>query len=111
KVILTDMDFKSTKLLPQEYENLVCADSTSDGNSLFRSASIALYGSEKMSTRFRLASMLELILNSNYYLELDIFKKDYLYTDQALSYSQKSTKINAYFFDIYKMFQNGSFCS
>nr|CAG8532437.1 10092_t:CDS:1 [Entrophospora candida] len=87
------VDSLSTGLLPQQYkQNYICADSTSDGNCLFHTASIALYGSEKMSKWFRLASMLELILNSNYYLELDIFKTDYLYTDQALDYSHKSTK-------------------
>ena len=107
-----NIDFISTKFLPQQYKtDFVCAESNSDRNCLFHSASIALYGSEKMSKRLRLASMLELILNSNYYLELDIFKKDYLYTDQAIDYSQKSTKINAYFFDILKMSRNHAFCS
>lgn len=107
-----NIDSISTNLLSQQYkEDFVCADSTSDGNCLFHSASIALYGSEKMSKRLRLASMLELILNSYYYLQLDIFKKDYLYTDQAINFAQKSTKISAYFFDIFKMSQDHAFCS
>jgi hypothetical protein len=106
------VDSISTKLLPQQYKkDFVCANSTSDGNCLFHSASIALYGSEKMSKRLRLASMLELVLNSDYYLQLDIFTKDYLYTDQALNFSQKSTKASAYFFDIFRMSRNSAFCS
>nr|CAG8658975.1 5089_t:CDS:2 [Entrophospora candida] len=52
------VDSLSTGLLPQQYkQNYICADSTSDGNCLFHTASIALYGSEKMSKWFRLASI------------------------------------------------------
>ena len=44
------IDDGSCFLLPKEYKKLICGTSTADGNCLFHSASIILYGKKKKIT-------------------------------------------------------------
>nr|CAG8489401.1 10520_t:CDS:1 [Entrophospora candida] len=72
-------------LLPEEYKHLVCENSTANGNCLFNSASIVLYGGEGYCMQFRLAVIIELMKNTGKYLEIDAFETDITYLDDALN--------------------------
>ena len=78
------IDNGSRYLLPEGYKDMVCGESTADGNCLFNSASIILYGNESYCMQLRLAVIIELMKNIRRYLEIEAFETDITYSDNAL---------------------------
>src|ERR1700722_10171497 len=78
-----DVDNGVCALLPNEFKNYVCANATSDGNCLFNAASYFLIKKESLAVQLRLTTILELMAYANEYLKLEVFEKDYSYSDQA----------------------------
>ena len=75
------IDDGSCFLLPKEYKKLICGTSTADGNCLFHSASIILYGNESQFIQLRLAVIIELMKNARRYLEIEAFETDITYAN------------------------------
>jgi hypothetical protein len=62
------IDKISVKLLPVDFNNLLPAQITGDGNCLMNSISYIFTETEKYSTHFRFAVLLEMIINYDFYL-------------------------------------------
>src|SRR5687767_456333 len=89
------IDSGSCFLLPKEYKKLICGTSTADGNCLFHSASIILYGNECQFMQLRLAVIIELMKNARRYLEIETFETDITYTNDALDSAVKQKSNNS----------------
>src|ERR1044072_4460743 len=77
------VDEGACTLLPNEFNHYICADTTADGNCLYNAASYFLMQEELLSVQLRLSTVLELMAYANDYLKLEVFEKDYSYSDQA----------------------------
>ncbi|PKY59413.1 hypothetical protein RhiirA4_482135, partial [Rhizophagus irregularis] len=78
-------DNEAIKLIPDKYADHVCIKSTADGNCFFNSASLIVFGHENNHMQLRLAVMIELMANANYYLQQPVFEQDIFYRDEALN--------------------------
>jgi hypothetical protein len=116
-----ETDNGSCYLLPEEYKDMVCGRSTADGNCLFNSASIILYGNENYCAQLRLAVIIELMKNIRRYLEIEAFETDIIYSESALDSAENLNKQNlnnserpkyfAYLAELKRMCNNFSWCS
>lgn len=103
-------------LLPDEFKHYVCANTTANGNCLYNAASYFLIQEELLAVQLRLATIIELMAYANEYLQLEVFEKDYSYSDEAFSnsrnYQSKRYKNKAPFIaEIMKMSCIGAWCS
>jgi hypothetical protein len=111
-------------LLPREYKHLICGKSTGNGNCLFNSASIILYGDENQCMQLRLAVIIELMKNAKRYLEIEAFETDITYSNDALNSANFLKKQNpnyptiseypkyfSYLSELKRMCHNFSWCS
>lgn len=115
------IDNGSNYLLPEEYRHLICGRSTANGNCLFNSASIILYGSESYSVQLRLAVIIELMKDAGRYLEIGAFETDIIYSNNALDSVEFLKKMNqdnpeyekyfAYLSELKRMCSNFSWCT
>jgi len=80
-----DVDEGACILLPDEFNNYICAETTADGNCLYNAVSYFLIQEDLLSTQLHLSTVLELMAYANEYLKLEVFEKDYSYSDQAFS--------------------------
>jgi len=80
-----EVDEGSCILLPDKFNNYICAETTADGNCLYNAVSYFLIQEDLLSTQLRLSTVLELMAYANEYLKLEVFEKDYSYSDQAFS--------------------------
>ncbi|CAG8436433.1 3835_t:CDS:2 [Diversispora eburnea] len=94
KLPRTKEDRGAQWLLPPEYHHLRCYKSTGDGNCLFNSASLLITGTEKIASQFRLLTVLELMKNIKYYLNVPIFKKSIIYSNEAFQTAEKFNNNN-----------------
>jgi len=78
-------DCEAMKLIPKKYKDHVCITSTPNGNCFFNSASLIVFGNEDNNIQLRLAVIIELMANANYYLQQPVFEKDIFYRDEALN--------------------------
>ncbi len=85
-------DHEAMKLIPEKYANHVCIRSTPNGNCFFNSASLIVFGHEENHLQLRLAVIIELMANANYYLQQKIFEQDLFYRDEALNTNMKKEK-------------------
>ncbi|GBC21856.2 vertnin [Rhizophagus irregularis DAOM 181602=DAOM 197198] len=72
-------------LLPDEFNGYICADTTADGNCLYNAVSYFFIHENSLSTQLRLSTILELMAYADEYLVLEVFEKDYSYSDRAFS--------------------------
>ncbi|GBC53919.1 uncharacterized protein OCT59_017220 [Rhizophagus irregularis] len=72
-------------LLPDEFNGYICADTTADGNCLYNAVSYFFIHENSLSTQLRLSTILELMAYADKYLVLEVFEKDYSYSDRAFS--------------------------
>ncbi|CAB4381299.1 unnamed protein product [Rhizophagus irregularis] len=70
-------------LLPDEFNGYIYADTTADGNCLYNAVSYFFIYENSLLTQFCLFTILELIAYANEYLVLEVFEKDYSYSDRA----------------------------
>lgn len=89
KVPETKEDRGAQCLLPKEYRHLRCYKSTGDGNCLFNSIALLIEGTERISPQLRLLTVLELMKNHKYYLNVPVFKKSIIYSDAAFQAAEK----------------------
>jgi hypothetical protein len=78
-----DVDNGACLLLPDEFKHYICASTTADGNCLYNAVSYFLIQENFLSVQLRLSTILELMAYANEYLKLEVFEKDYSYSDQA----------------------------
>ncbi|PKK59214.1 hypothetical protein RhiirC2_795151 [Rhizophagus irregularis] len=78
-------DNEAMKLIPDKYADHVCIKSTVNGNCFFNSASLIVFGHENNHMQLCLAVMIELMANTNYYLQQPVFEQDIFYRDEALN--------------------------
>lgn len=83
------VDKGACTLLPDEFKHYVCADTTADGNCLYNAVSYFLIKEQVLSVQLHLSTVLELIAYANEYLKLEVFEKDYSYSDKAFLNSNK----------------------
>ncbi|PKK60228.1 hypothetical protein RhiirC2_793638 [Rhizophagus irregularis] len=86
-------DDEAMKLISEKYADHVCIRSTADGNCFFNSALLIVYGHEENHIQLRLAVMIELMANADYYLQQKIFEQDVLYRDEALNTNMEKVDI------------------
>ncbi|CAB5364787.1 unnamed protein product [Rhizophagus irregularis] len=72
-------------LLPDEFNGYICADTTADGNCLYNTVSYFFIHENSLSTQIRLSTILELMTYADEHLVLEVFEKDYSYSDRAFS--------------------------
>jgi len=84
-----EQDHESMKLLPEKYKDHICVRSTGDGNCLFNSASLIIFGNEAFNLQLRLAVMIELMTYAQFYLQQQIFEQDIIYRDEAFDNENK----------------------
>ncbi|CAB4410455.1 unnamed protein product [Rhizophagus irregularis] len=72
-------------LLPDEFNGYICADTTADGNCLYNAVSYFFIHENSLSTQLRLSTIIELMAYADEYLVLEVFEKDYSYSDRAFS--------------------------
>ncbi|UZO21492.1 uncharacterized protein OCT59_013885 [Rhizophagus irregularis] len=108
-------DDEAMKLIPEKYADYVCIRSTADGNCFFNSASLIVYGHEENHIQLRLAVMIELMANADYYLQQKIFEQDVLYRDEALNTNMEKVdmfkKTQEYIAELKLMCKPHSWCS
>jgi len=83
-----DVDEGACSLLPDEFRNYICADTTADGNCLYNAVSYFLIRENYLSVQLRLSTILELMAYADKYLKLEVFEKDYSYSDHAFLYAK-----------------------
>ncbi|RHZ45362.1 hypothetical protein Glove_680g67 [Diversispora epigaea] len=94
KLPRTKEDRGAQWLLPPEYHHLRCYKSTGDGNCLFNSVSLLITGTEKIAPKFRLLTVLELMKNIKHYLDVPIFKKSIIYSNEAFQAAERFNNNN-----------------
>ncbi len=77
------VDKGASALLPDKFKHYVCADTTGDGNCLYNAVSCFLIKEDLLAVQLRLSVVLELMAYANEYIKLEVFEKDYAYSDQA----------------------------
>ncbi|CAB4373931.1 unnamed protein product [Rhizophagus irregularis] len=70
-------------LLPDEFNGYIYADTTADGNCLYNAVSYFFIHENSLSTQLHLFTILELMAYADEYLVLEVFEKDYSYSDRA----------------------------
>ncbi|CAB4496253.1 uncharacterized protein OCT59_016492 [Rhizophagus irregularis] len=70
-------------LLPDEFNGYIYANTTADGNCLYNAVSYFFIHENSLSTQLHLFTILELMAYADEYLVLEVFEKDYLYSDRA----------------------------
>lgn len=81
------------------------------------SLSFIFTSTENYSTHFRLATLLEMMTNYDFYLTQKIFEQDYIYSNYSLDNTNsnnvgiKYNKENEYINELKQISQNYSFCS
>ncbi|CAB5353934.1 unnamed protein product [Rhizophagus irregularis] len=73
----------SCLLLPDEFNGYIYADTTADRNCLYNAVSYFFIHKNSLSTQLRLFTILELMAYADEYLVLEVFEKDYSYSDRA----------------------------
>jgi len=108
-------DNEAMKLIPEKYADHVCIRSTANGNCFFNSASLIIYGHEEHHIQLRLAVIIELMANADYYLQQKIFEQDILYRDEALITNMEKVdtfkKSQEYIAELRLMCKPHSWCS
>ncbi|CAG8627445.1 4404_t:CDS:2, partial [Paraglomus occultum] len=77
-------DSGANLFLPKEFKHFVCGESTANGSCLYNSASIILQGDESLSLALRAGTVSELMMNAEYYLQLEPFQRDWAWSDVAI---------------------------
>jgi hypothetical protein len=87
-------DWGANLFLPEEYNHFVCGQASADGSCLYNSASIILCGDESLCLVLRAGTVSELMKHAKYYLQLELFQKDWAWSDEAMRTSfQRSEDI------------------
>jgi len=112
------VDKGACALLPDEFKHYICADTTADGNCLYNAVSYFLIKENILAVQFRLSTIIELMAYADKYLKLEVFEKDYSYSDQAFSeanyekYQQEEYRnIAPYIVEIMRISNIGAWCS
>ena len=112
------IDKISLKLLPIDFNHLLPAKIKGDGNCLMNSLSFIYTASEEYSAHFRLATLLELMANYEFYLSIRLFEQDYIYSDHSINNNStlhhtniKYNKEGEFINELRSISQNHSFCS
>src|SRR6185369_10589779 len=74
------IDEISLTKLPADFNYLMPVEITANGNCLMNSLSFIFTATDNFSTHFRLATLLEMIINYKFYLTQRIFEQDYIYS-------------------------------
>ena len=86
-------DWGANMFLPEEYSHFVCGQSSADGSCLYNSASIILCGDESLRLVLRAGTVSELMKYAKYYLQLELFQKDWAWSDKAMTTSFQSEDV------------------
>jgi len=86
------IDKSSCFLLPKNFKHLICGQATGNGDCLYNSISIILWGNENFATNLRLSTVIELMKNAKFYLDKDVFENDITYSTTALDSSELAKK-------------------
>jgi hypothetical protein len=112
------IDQGACALLPDEFNHYICANTTGDGNCLYNAVSYFLIKDDLLATQLRLSVILELMAYANEYLKLEVFEKDYAYSDQAFTNSNNKKyqqleyrNIAPFIAEIKRMCYIGAWCS
>src|SRR5436190_24385988 len=91
-----NVDTTAEKILHLQYSHLTPAVVFSDGNCLLNSLSLIFTAKQSLALQFRLAMVIELMKNADFYLNQKLFKEDYYYSDAALNSAKNSNILTTY---------------
>ena len=89
----SSIDEISLTKLPADFNHLMPVEITANGSCLMNSLSFIFTATDDFSIHFRLATLLEMIINYKFYLTQRIFEQDYIYSNPSFN---RTTNCNNY---------------
>ena len=114
----SSIDEISLTKLPADFNHLMPVEITANGSCLMNSLSFIFTATDDFSIHFRLATLLEMIINYKFYLTQRIFEQDYIYSNSSFNRTTNCNNLeveynkeNEYLNELRLISHNYSFCS